>query len=450
MPVTASDRNKRLLFVDDDVAMVKMVGKIMETSFGPDLLEFHEAISGERGLLKADELQPDIVICDIHLPGISGFEVCSRLRKSNCRATVILMSAYDENEDYAIQAREVGADAFLTKPIKKGELLFVVNFILRIDNLNQTLEEKNQELEQSLGDLKTAHETMSGMNDELQEDRRRLRDNLKDFMRMNSQLESQNTQISAMNRELEKRFNATVGLLSNIIELNQSQHRGHSERVAEISVYIAEKMKLSEAEVETLRLAARLHELGIVSLPRNETVEDALDEGNSRLHTSHPLVADMLLKGVAGFQSVADIIRHMHENVDGSGKPDGLIGEQIPVGSRILSAASFYDHYRVAHPGSPLLAAIHRMESESGKWFDENVVSFLSDYALAQEPGDEDKIISCSVFALKEGMVLASDVYSESGINLLRKGTRLDQDMVNQILKFNNLDPIAGQVQVKS
>ncbi|MDH5762437.1 MAG: response regulator [Nitrospinota bacterium] len=446
--MTPSKAKKKLLFVDDDPAMVKMVGKFLESSLGPELIEFHEAASGENGLQKFQELLPDIVICDINLPGIKGFELCRKLRKFDFRTTIILMSAYDENEDYAIQAKEVGADAFLTKPIKKGELLFVVNFILRIDTLNQTVMDKNQQLEESLCRLQQANKKMTGMNDELQEDQRRLNDNLKDILRMNTQLESQNNQISSMNRELIERFDSTVGLLTNIIELNQSRHRGHSERVAEISVFIAQKMGLQEEEIENLRIAARLHELGIVSLPRHETVEEALNEGKSRHHTSHPLVAEMLLKGFAGFESVAELIRHMHENVDGSGMPDGLVGEQIPPGSRILSVASFYDHSMVEHPDSPVLEILKKVESRNGAWFDENVVSFLSDYILSQSPSKDEKTISCSVFALKEGMRLASDIYSESGINLLRKGTVLDRDMVNKILKFNNVDPVAGQVQV--
>jgi len=448
--VTAADTKKKLLFVDDDPAMVKVVEKVLDSALGPELIEFHDAESGEKGLKKAGELQPDIVICDINLPGMNGFEFCQKIRQSGFHSAVILMSAYDENADYAIQAKETGADAFLIKPIKKGELLFVVNFILRIEHLNQVVIKKNHELEDSLARLKQAHEKMSGMNDELQEDQRRLNDNLKDIMRMNSKLESQNAQISFMNGELAERFDSTVGLLTNIIELNQSQHRGHSERVAEISVFIAQKMNLAEDSIENLRTAARLHELGIVSLPRDETVEEALDEGKSRTVTSHPMVAEMLLKGFAGFESVAEIIRHMHENVDGSGKPDNLMGEQIPVGSRILSAASFYDHYMVSHSDSSVLEILKRVEQAAGTWFDENVVSFLSDYALTKNQNGDEKTIRCSVFALKEGMELASDIYSESGINLLRKGTVLDSDMVNKILKFNNLDPVAGQVQVKS
>jgi len=426
--VTETRTKKKLLFVDDDPAMGKVVGKILDSALGPQVIEFHEAMSGERGLQQARELKPDIMMCDIHMPGINGFEFCKKIRQSALPATVILMSAYDENEDYAIQAKEAGADAFLIKPIKKGELLFVVNFILRIDHLNKTVLGKNQEL---------------------QEDQRRLSDNLKDIIRMNSQLESQNTRITSMNRELTERFDSTVGLLTNIIELNQSQHRGHSERVAEIAVFIAQRMGLAGDAVQNLKTAARLHELGIVSLPRDESVEDALDEGKSRLHTSHPMVAEMLLKGFPGLEPVAEIIRHMHENVDGSGKPDGLMGEQIPLGSRILSVSSFYDHYRVAHPNSSVSEVLMRVDKQNGKWFDENVISFLAEYARSQSPADDEKVVSCSVFALKEGMELASDIYSESGINLLRQGTVLDRDLVNQILKFNNVDPVAGQVKVK-
>ncbi|MEE8259782.1 MAG: HD domain-containing phosphohydrolase, partial [Nitrospinaceae bacterium] len=409
--MTVTDTKKKLLFVDDDPAMVKVVGKILGNALGPELIEFHEAVSGEKGLKIADELQPDIVICDINLPGVNGFEFCRKIRQSGLHATVILMSAYDENEDYAIKAKESGADAFLIKPIKKGELLFVVNFILQIEHLNETVLGKNHELKESLTRVEEAHKIMAGMNDELQEDK----------------------------RQLAERFDSTVGLLTNIIELNQSQHRGHSERVAEISVFIAQKMKMPKDAIESLRTAARLHELGIVSLPRDETVEEALDEGKSRPVTSHPMVAEMLLKGFAGFEPVAELIRHMHENVDGSGKPDGLMGEGIPVGSRILSVASFYDHYMVSHPDSSILEILKRVEQSNGTWFDENVVSFLSDYALSENQNGDEKTLSCSVFALKEGMVLASDIYSESGINLLRKGTVLDRDMVNKILKFNNV-----------
>ncbi|NIP99386.1 MAG: HD domain-containing protein [Nitrospinaceae bacterium] len=328
-------------------------------------------------------------------------------------------------------------------------MLFIVNLILRVDYLNETVISKNKELENSLSELKQAHQKMSELNSELMKDKKRLNSNLKDMTGMNKRLEAQNREISTIHHEVHRRFDSTVGLLTNIIELNQSSRRGHSERVAEISAFIATQMGLTKIQIENIRTAARLHEIGIVSLPRDESIEDALDESHSRHLTSHPLVAEMLLKGFPGFEEIADIIRHMHENVDGTGKPDGLSGEAIPMGSRILSAASFYDHFQVEHPDSPVGEVLQKVEKESGRWFDENVVSFLSEYARILHPDKNETTIHCSVFALKEGMELASDIYSESGINLLRRGTVLDKEMVTRILKFNNVDPIAGQVVVK-
>ena len=86
--------------------------------------------------------------------GMDGFEVCQRVRELKLRSAVILMSAYDAEQDNAIKASDTGADAYLSKPIKKGELLFVVNFVMRVAHLNDTVFEKNKQLEASLGQLK--------------------------------------------------------------------------------------------------------------------------------------------------------------------------------------------------------------------------------------------------------------------------------------------------------
>ena len=100
------------------------------------------------------EIKPDIILCDIHMPGMYGFEVCQRVRELKLRSAVILMSAYDAEQDNAIKASDTGADAYLSKPIKKGELLFVVNFVMRVAHLNDTVFEKNKQLEASLVQLK--------------------------------------------------------------------------------------------------------------------------------------------------------------------------------------------------------------------------------------------------------------------------------------------------------
>jgi response regulator RpfG family c-di-GMP phosphodiesterase len=221
------------------------------------------------------------------------------------------------------------------------------------------------------------------------------------------------------------------------------------DRVAQISMFVAEKMNLTEYQIRNIKTAARLHELGIAALPTLEKRIEALDEGKNRSHTNHPLVGEMLLKGFPGFEMIANIIRHLHENVDGSGFPDKLYGDRIPVGSRIVSAASYYDHFRISNPDDSPLEALEVMNPLGGKFFDEQVMDFLRKFAHTQLGPEQNKTLDCSVFALVEGMELASNIYSESGINLLMEGTVLNGDILNKILKFHAVDPIDGAVKIK-
>ena len=89
------------------------------------------------------------------------------------------------------------------------------------------------------------------------------------------------------------------------------------------------------------------------------------------------------------------------------------------------------------------------MNPLSGKFFDEQVMDFLGKFAHTQLGPEQNKTLDCSVFALVEGMELASNIYSESGINLLMKGTVLNADILNKILKFHAVDPIDGSVKIK-
>ncbi len=443
---------KRFLSIDDDRTLQMIVKQILTRSFGSETLEVFQASTGEEGLQIMREIKPDIILCDIHMPGMDGFEVCQRVRELKLRSAVILMSAYDAEQDNAIKASETGADAYLSKPLKKGELLFVVNFVMRVAHLNDAVFEKNKQLESSLGQLKQFHQKLASLNEELRNDKRRLGVSLKEMTDLNEQLENKNQQISSMVEELADRFDSTEGLLATIIELHQTEHRGHSERVAEMSIYIAEKLGLTDYQVRNVKSAARLHELGIVALPTQEKRQEAVDEGSdkkSRLSTSHPLVGEMLLKEFPGFELIAEIIRHLHENVDGSGSPDGIYGDRIPVGSRIVCAASYFDHNKMMSPDKSGADILAQMDEKTGIIFDDSIMEVMKEFVDNKGDVKEVPVMECSVFALAEGMELASDLFSESGINLLRKGTVLDRETLDKILKFHNVDPISGIIKIK-
>ncbi|QPJ62744.1 MAG: response regulator [Candidatus Nitronauta litoralis] len=446
--MTVEIKTKKILCIDDDAALLKVVHRILSKNFPPEVLEIHEANNGEQGIKMIQALHPDIVLSDIQMPQMDGLEICRRVRQHGIQTAIILMSAYDVEEDNAIKASKAGADAFLSKPIKKGELLFAVNFVLRIASLSEAVTTKNKQLEKSVEQLKQYQQKLNGLNEELKSDKRRLNENLKEVVTLNKQLESKNGQILSMNEELAGRFESTVSLISNIIELHQSEHRGHAERVAEISVYIAKKIDLPDQQIQNIKTSALIHELGIVSLPDEKKIEEATDELSNRSFTHHPLVAEMLLKSFPGFELVSNIIRHLHENVDGSGIPDNLSGDRIPIGSRIVSLASYFDHALISGGQDKLEQAFAKVEDQAGLMFDEKLVGVLSDWIDEQNP-EKISTVDYNIFALKEGMELASDIYSESGINLLRKGTVLKKDILSRVLKFHNVDPILGSIKVK-
>jgi response regulator RpfG family c-di-GMP phosphodiesterase len=441
---------KKILCIDKDPDVSKVMVEIVNQSFDSNVVQVFFSATIDQGLQKMQEEIVDIVLCHAQIKGDQdGFEVCREIRKKYPRCAVITMSDFDPETDYANKANSAGAEAHLSKPIRKGEFLFAVNSILRGARQDNTIHEKNQQLEQALSQLKAFHKKVASLNQELQTDKRYLGTNLQEMKNLNAQLEEKNTQISSMVEELGRRFESTEALLVNIIELRQPEHRGHVDRVAKISMFIAEKMVLSDYQTRNINTAARLHELGIAALPTMEKRKEALDEGKNRSHTNHPLVGEMLLKGFPGFEMIANIIRHLHENVDGSGFPDKLYGDRIPLGSRIVSAASYFDHFRTSNPEKSPMDAMAIMSPLSGKFFDEQVMDFLGKYAHTQMGPEQNKTLDCSVFALVEGMELASNIYSESGINLLMKGTVLNADILSKILKFHAVDPIDGAVKIK-
>lgn len=442
---------KKILVIDDDPTVVTIVKTFLKEATNRGQVEIQQAASGEEGLHRTLDWLPHLAFCDVRMPGLDGFEVTRRIREKGLATAVVLFSACSEQEfvEFTQRAQQAGAEAFLAKPPKAHEIQFLVNYVVRMESAVRQARRKNQALEQAVTELNRYQQQITALNDELQKEKERLKTNLDEMVQLNVQLESKNDQILTLNKELVTSFRSTVNMLTNIIELHQTSHRGHPERVEKMSGFVADKLKLPAHQVEHIRTAARLHELGIVSKPPNGNGQGKnKQEDAARKFTHHTLLGEMLLRNYPGFEMTANIIRHLYENVDGTGIPDGLAGNMIPIGSRIVSAASFYDHARVNQPGAQPMGLMKLLENEQGTRYDEDIVSLLGEFIQSDQFKQLD-IIECTVFTLQEGMHLASDMVSQSGISVLRKGTVLDKSTLNNVLRFNNLDPIVGTVKVR-
>jgi putative nucleotidyltransferase with HDIG domain len=192
--------------------------------------------------------------------------------------------------------------------------------------------------------------------------------------------------------ELKLSFNSSISTLSAIVDARHPLTAGHSLRVTEYSLLIAKEMRLSENDIEVLRLAALLHDIGKIGIRDAVLLKEGLFTPEERQEmNSHPVKTRGILEKFyfpRRLRSVPDIASHHHEKVDGSGYPDGMNGDALPLGSRIIAVADVFDALtsRREYPkytsqetmGSepmPLKAAISLLQQEAGSHLAPEVVS---------------------------------------------------------------------------
>ncbi len=301
-----------------------MKGKILVVEDHPSSRAGLEALLRTQGLDVAsagnakqafDELarfRPDLLLLDVMLPDLTGFEVCRRIKRdAQTRLTpVVLVTGLSATED-RVQGIEAGADDFLTKPIDRSELMARVSSLL----------------------------SLKAYTDELE------------------------------------RAEAVLFALALSIEAKDPYTRGHCERLAEYSVLLGEHQGLPEEEITALRRAGFLHDIGKVAIPDHILLKEGpLTSEEDLIMRGHPCTGEQICAPLKSFRAVLPIIRHHHEKMDGSGYPDGLKGKKIPLTARILQIADVYDALTTKRPYKPAFPpteALDVMENEVRKgWRD--------------------------------------------------------------------------------
>src|SRR5437016_198189 len=180
-------------------------------------------------------------------------------------------------------------------------------------------------------------------------------------------------------RDVEAKLMTEVNMaLANAIEAKDSYTRGHSERLAKLAGACADRMGLSRDEVAAVRLGAILHDVGKIGIPDRILRQSmALTEDEMAWMRRHPQIGADIIGPVEGLHHVAPLIRHHHEKWDGSGYPKGLKGEEIPLGSRIISVADAFEAMvadRIYRPSLGLSKALEEIKGGRGSHFDPRVV----------------------------------------------------------------------------
>lgn len=282
----------RILAVDDTPASLRLLSDLLKAE-GYDV---RSAINGELALHAAATNPPDLVLLDIRMPGMDGFEVCQRLKAAaeTRDVPVIFVSALSETDE-KVRGFEVGAVDFVTKPYQRDELLARVRTHIELIRLRSHLEEVVRE--------RTA---------ELKESEHKLKVTLLD----------------------------SVAALAAMVERRDPYTAGHQRRVAELAVAIARQMGLPENQIEGVYLAGVVHDIGKIQVPAEILSKPGrLTEPEFSLIKQHSQSGCEILNTIAFPWPIAPVVLQHHERYDGSGYPNRLQGEQILLEARILAVA---------------------------------------------------------------------------------------------------------------
>lgn len=245
-------------------------------------------------------------------------------------------------------------------------------------------------------------------------------------------------------RDIRMQYLAAVKSFSNLMELRSPQLAAHGRHVAELARLIAKEMHASDAALQDIYVAALLHDIGKLGL-NDETLFKPVVElkGEPRVALmKHPMKAESIFHGLAEMTHVAQIIRCHHERYDGQGFPDGLAGEKIPLGARILAVAEDYDELQLGWLATKEFdehEAQAFLMGSSGKRYDPRVIAVLPaalEKLRAAEKAHE-KILHGE--DLCEGMVLSRDFAGPDGFMWLSKDHVVSRHFIDRVREAEQL-----------
>ncbi|MHB8654220.1 MAG: HD domain-containing phosphohydrolase [Terriglobia bacterium] len=325
----------KVLAVDDDPAISNLIHDKL-TGEGFTCLS---CSSGEEALEVLERETFDIIITDLKMPGISGLELIEEARKKHPRAAFLIVTGVDDIR-VGIDAMKRGADDYLVKPFQLDALLASVDRVLTQKALKLEVE--------------------------------RYRESLEDMV------EQRTKQLHVAMKRIELTYDETLEALGSALDLRDNETGGHSRRVSLYCLEMARKYGCSDGQLKQIARGSYLHDIGKIGIPDSILLKPGkLTPEERAVMESHARVGYELVSRVAFLVGAAEIVLAHQERYDGTGYPQGLMGEEIPLGARIFSVADTLDAmtsdrpYRNALPFAKAQAEITR---ESGRQFDPEVV----------------------------------------------------------------------------
>ncbi|WP_034298559.1 HD domain-containing phosphohydrolase [Herbaspirillum sp. RV1423] len=422
-----------ILLVDDEASILSSLKRVLR----PKGYTLITAESGAEGLRLLEEHAVDLIISDMRMPEMTGAQFLGKAKERYPEITRILLTGYSEITSTVSAINEGGIYHYLQKPWDEQDLLLTIQRALEQQHLKREAARLNEVVRKQNEELLTFN---ARLEKQVQARTEEIRQTV--MFLENSQA------------EIKLNFLTMLKVFSNMIELRSGMLGGQSDRVSALCRRIGKKFKLTDAEIQDLAIAGLLHAIGKIGLPDDliRKPQEKMSGEESRAFMAHPVKGHMVLTPVAAFNHVGDLILYQYERYDGRGMPDGIAGDSIPLGSRILAVARDFEALRsgaIATLPLPLDKSIQVIKSQSGHRYDpivvENFVELVNDGdSLLAERSRDIKSRDLEV-----GMQLAEDLRTQEGVLLIVRDSLITESNIHQIRKFEQLEDTALQISVK-
>ncbi len=408
------EKSRTILIVDDTPENIDILKGVLK-----DQYIIKAATRGSKALEIARTTPVDLILLDIMMPEMDGYEVCRTLKADEAtnKIPVIFVTALQETGDET-SGFEAGAVDYITKPINAAIVQARVRTQLALKEAQDALEEWNTNLKKRLLQSVTA-----------------IREKTQALMSVEERASGLRGYLQA------------VELLTGTFELIGDLHGVHARAVSEVAGDAARKMNLGAEAVAKIRLAGLLHDVGKLGTMRaaSEKHETNMTGNELTEYHKHPVRSQDVFKSLEELHDVGLMVRGHHEAYNGSGFPDGLEGEDIPLGARLVAIADFIDCAASSVNGERAEYALMKARFNAGTLLDPKLISYFTGitrilYFEGKKTNSTGEA-EVSPNELISGLVLSRNVVSSAGVLLLQKGDKLDSSGISLIRRNSQMFP---------
>jgi len=415
----------RLMLVDDEESIIKALKRVFRGS----PFEISSFTSGAEALDFLKNNAVDVVISDMRMPEMDGQQFLLRVSELYPGVMRIVLTGYAELDNIIDVINNAKIYSFVTKPWDDVDLKLKV----------QHAAEKKY-MKYFIQDLVRKRNDELKVNNDLLEEKVRER---------TSELEQRS-------RQLEESYRDSLRMIAFFAEQNHPGLQEHSEQVSRLMSRFALWLGLQETESSDLVSAARLHDIGLAVMEDGllKKAPDEMSAAEKKSYLKHPVLGENILMGLHLMNNVAEVVRHHHEDFNGEGFPNGLSGETIPLGARMLRIINDYNNMTQGFRNEYRFSSNEALETIIQNAFGYYDPRLANEFVqMMQAPETEDflsrkNIWSVNADELKPGMVLYENLVSKDGMLLLTAGSTLTGNLINSIHHVKNLDELNSKIYV--